>query len=110
MGVISFYEGPDCTESLVWSLADEVGQDIRPNRFAPIRSLKLRNVRAGADIRLYDAPREAPNDYACIIKVKQSASEYTVAGFARTYADEFVSVSVVRNNSSKGKVARIRIG
>src|SRR5262249_491211 len=82
MGGISFYEGPDATDKLVWTLADEMGQDVRPSRFAPIRSLKLKNVRAGADIRLYDGPREAPNDYACLIRVKRSASEYTVAGFA----------------------------
>ena len=108
-GIIAFYEGNNATQNILQTVEDAPGQDFKPAQDDAIRSLKLFNVRPGAEIRLYDSPDGATNDDFCIINVKRPSPEYIVATFERTFEDEYVRVTFIRNNGLDGKVSRIRI-
>ncbi|MDC0723634.1 hypothetical protein [Nannocystis bainbridge] len=108
-GIIAFYEGNDATQNIIQTVEDAPGQDFKPVRNDEIRSAKFFNVRPGAEIRLYDDPSGSTSDDFCIINVKRPAPEYIVPTFERTYEDEYVRVTFIRNNGLDGKISRIRI-
>jgi hypothetical protein len=109
MGIIAFYEGNNAAQNVVQTVEDMPGQDFRPVQNDAIRSCKLFNVRPGADIRVYDSAAGAMDDDFCVINVKRSAPEYVVPSFERTYEDEYVRITFIRNNGLDGKISRIRI-
>jgi hypothetical protein len=109
MGIIAFYEGNNATQNIVQTVEDNPGQDFRPTQNDEIRSAKLYGVRPGAEIRVYDSPDGATNDDFCIVNVKRNAPEYVIGSFERTYEDEYVRVTFIRNNGLDGKISRIRI-
>lgn len=108
-GIIAFYEGNNATQNIVQTVEDAPGQDFKPVKNDEIRSAKLYNVRPGCEIRVYDDPNGSTSDDWCIINVKRVSPEYIVGSFERTYEDEYVRVSFIRNNGLDGKVSRIRI-
>ncbi|MCY0989339.1 hypothetical protein OV203_19525 [Nannocystis sp. ILAH1] len=108
-GIIVFYEGNNATQNIVQTVEDVPGQDFRPVHNDVIRSARFFNVRPGAEIRLYDDPSGAMTDDFCIINVKRVVPEYVVPTFERTYEDEFVRVTFIRNNGLDGQISRIRI-
>jgi len=109
MGIVAFYEGNNATQNIVQTVEDAPGQNFRPGTDDAIRSLKLYNVRPGAEIRLYDSPDGDTSDDFCIINVKRTMPEYIVPSLERTYEDEFVRVTFIRNNGLDGKVSRISV-
>jgi hypothetical protein len=109
MGIIAFYEGNGATQNVTQTIEDYPGQDFRPVADDQIRSLKMFGVRPGAEIRLYDSPNGATNDDFCIVNVKRNTPEYVVDTFERTYEDEYVRVTFIRNDGLDGKVSRIRV-
>lgn len=109
MGVIAFYEGNNATQNLVQAVEDEPGQNFRPVKNDEIRSAKLLAVRPGCEIRVYDSPDGNTNDDFTIINVKRSNPDYIINTFERTYEDEYVRVTFIRNNGLDGKVSRIKI-
>jgi hypothetical protein len=109
MGIIVFYEGNNGSQNIVQTVEDTPGQDFRPVKNDEIRSLKLYGVRMGASITVYDSPDGSMSDDFCIINVKKISPEYIVNTFERSYEDEYVVVSYIRNNGLDGKVSRIKI-
>lgn len=109
MGDIVLYEGNGGSQNIVQRFPDTPGQNSRVTPNDEARSAKLLNVRVGAVITVYDSPDGSTNDDFCVIRVKKSSPEYTVATFERSYDDEYVSVSFARNNGLDGKVSRIRV-
>ncbi|HEY9261047.1 hypothetical protein [Chitinophaga sp.] len=109
MGIIAFYEGNNATENIVQTVEDSPGQSWRPTQDDAIRSAKLFDVRPGAEIRVYDSPDGTMNDDFCIVNVKRPSPEYIVGTFERSYEDEYVRVTFIRNNGLDGKVSRIQI-
>ncbi len=108
-GIIAFFEENNATGNMLQAVEDYPGQNFRPAKDNAIRSFKLYNVRPGAEIRLFDSPDGATSDDFCIINVKRNAPEYIVGTFERTYEDEYVRVSFIRNNGLDGQVSRIVI-
>lgn len=109
MGIIAFYEGNNATQNIVQTVEDYPGQDFKPTQNDEIRSAKLYGVRPGAEIRVFDSPNGATNDDFCIVNVKRQVPEYVVDTFERSYEDEYVRVTFIRNNGLDGKISRIRI-
>ncbi|NSL87675.1 hypothetical protein [Chitinophaga solisilvae] len=109
MGIIVFYEGNNGTQNIVQTVEDTPGQNFRPVKNDEIRSMKLYGVRAGCVITVYDSPDGSTSDDFSIINVKRISPEYTVATFERSYEDEYVVVSFIRNNGLDGKISRIKI-
>lgn len=109
MGIIVFYEGNNGSQNIVQTVEDTPGQDFRPVKNDEIRSLKLYGVRAGCSITVFDSPDASMSDDFCIINVKRISPEYTVNSFERSYEDDTVVVSYIRNNGLDGKVSRIKI-
>lgn len=108
-GIIAFYDGNGATGQMLQAVEDAPGQDFRPARDNTVRSLKMHNVRPGAEIRLYDSPDGSTSDDFSIINVKRVAPEYIVQSFERSYEDEYVRVTFIRNNGLDGQISRIRI-
>jgi hypothetical protein len=108
-GLIAFFEENNATGALVQAVEDAPGQDFKPAKDNAIRSLKLFNVRPGAQIRLYDSPDGSTSDDFCIINVKRNSPEYIVASFERSFEDEYVIVTFIRNNGLDGQISRIRM-
>lgn len=109
MGIIVFYEGNNGTQNIVQTVEDTPGQNFRPVKNDEIRSMKLYGVRQGCQITVYDSPDGATNDDFSIVNVKRISPEYTVDTFERSYEDETVVVSFIRNNGLDGKISRIKI-
>jgi len=109
MGIIAFYEGNNATQNIVQTIEDNPGQDFKPVQNDEIRSAKLFDVRPGAEIRVYDSPDGNTGDDFCIVNVKRPSPEYIVGSFERTYEDEYVRVTFIRNNGLDGKISRIRV-
>jgi hypothetical protein len=109
MGQIVFYEGNGGSQDIVHTTNDAPGQDFRPDQNDEARSLKLLNARMGCIVSVFDSPSGSTTDDFCVIQVKRSSPEYSVATFERSYEDEYVLVSYARKNGLDGKVSRIRI-
>jgi hypothetical protein len=109
MGIIVFYEGNNATQNIVQTVEDSPGQNFRPSQDDTIRSAKIFGVRPGCEIRVYDSENGGTDDDFCIVNVKRVAPEYIVPTFERTYEDEFVRVTFIRNNGLDGKVSRIKV-
>jgi hypothetical protein len=109
MGLIVFYEGNNGTENIVQSVEDTPGQNFHPINNDVIRSCKLYDVRPGCEFTLYDSPDGSMSDDFTIVNVKRVSPEYTVNTFERSYEDEYVVVSYIRNNGLDGKISRIKI-
>jgi hypothetical protein len=109
MGIIAFYEGNNATQNIVQTVEDYPGQDFRPVNNDVIRSAKIYGVRPGCEIRVYDSPDGATNDDFCIVNVKRAVPEYVIDTFERTYEDEYVRVTFIRNNGLDGQISRIRV-
>lgn len=109
MGIIVFYEGNNGSQNIVQTVEDTPGQNFRPVKNDEIRSMKLYGVRAGCEITVYDSPDGAMNDDFTIVNVKKISPEYTVNTFERSYEDDTVIVSFIRNNGLDGKISRIKI-
>jgi hypothetical protein len=109
MGKIVLYEGNGGSQDIVRTYSDTAGQNkkVIPNDEA--RSMVLHGVRKGAIITVYDNPDGRRNDDFCVVRVKKRSVEYTIRTFERSYDDEYVSVSYIRDNGLDGKVSRIRI-
>ena len=108
-GIIAFYEGNGASQNVIQAVEDYPGQDFRPIADNAIRSLKLYNVRSGAEIRVYDSAAGATDDDFCVIRVKRVAPEYVLQSFERTFEDEYVMVTFIRNNGLDGQISRILI-
>jgi hypothetical protein len=108
-GIIAFYDTNGATGNVVQTVEDMPGQDFRPLTNDAIRSCKLYNVRPGAEIRLYDSADGAMNDDFAIINMKRPIPEYVINTFERTYEDEYVRVTFIRNNGLDGQISRVRI-
>ncbi|WNG50681.1 hypothetical protein F0U60_46080 [Archangium minus] len=114
-GTIAFYEGNGGTQTLLGTISDEPGQAYNLTRSNPTgipndeaRSLVLYNVRAGAEIRVYDSSSGATDDDYAIITVKAAGlNGYVVQTFQQSYEDASVRVSYIRDNGLDGKVSRI---
>jgi len=109
MGIIAFYKGNNGTQDVVQTVEDYPGQDFRPVQDDTIRSAKIYNVRPGCEIRLFDSASGNMSDDFCIVNVKRNAPEYTLDSFERSYEDEYVRVTFIRNDGLDGKISRIRI-
>jgi hypothetical protein len=109
MGIIAFYEGNNGTQNIVQTVEDIPGQDWRPTQNDAIRSAKIYGVRPGCEIRVYDALNGDTNDDFCIVNVKREVPEYVIDTFEKTYEDEYVRVTFIRNNGLDGKISRIRV-
>ncbi|MBS0027782.1 hypothetical protein ACTJJ0_03890 [Chitinophaga sp. 22321] len=109
MGIIVFYEGNNGSQNIVQTVEDVPGQNFRPVKNDEIRSCKLYGVRPGCEITVYDSPDGSMSDDFSIINVKRVSPEYTVDTFERSYEDDYVVVSFIRNNGLDGKVSRIKI-
>jgi hypothetical protein len=109
MGIIAFYEGNNATQNIVQTIEDYPGQDFKPTQNDTIRSAKLFGVRPGCEIRVYDSPDGTMNDDFSIVNVKRQVPEYVVDTFERSYEDEYVRVTFIRNNGLDGKISRIRV-
>ncbi|MFY0256016.1 hypothetical protein ACDQ55_18920 [Chitinophaga sp. 30R24] len=109
MGIIAFYEGNNATQNLVQAVEDAPGQDFRPIQNDEIRSTKIYNVRPGCEIRVYDSPNGATDDDFCIVNVKRMSPEYVIDTFEKSYEDEYVRVTFIRNNGLDGKISRVRV-
>ena len=109
MGIIAFYEGNNASQNIVQTIEDTPGQNFRPVNDDTIRSAKLYGVRPGCQIALYDAADGGMNDDFCIVNVKRNAPEYVIDTFERSYEDEYVIVSFVRNNGLDGRISRIKV-
>ncbi|ATB43867.1 hypothetical protein CYFUS_009348 [Cystobacter fuscus] len=114
-GTIAFYEGNGGTQTLLGTISDDPGQAYNLTKSNPTgipndeaRSLVLYNVRAGAEIRVYDSSSGATDDDYAIITVKAAGlNGYVVQTFQQTYEDASVRVSYIRDNGLDGKVSRI---
>jgi len=109
MGIIVFYEGNNGSQNIVQTVEDTPGQNFRPVKNDEIRSCKLYGVRPGCEITVFDSPDGSTSDDFSIINVKRVSPEYTIDTFERSYEDEYVVVSFIRNNGLDGKISRIRI-
>lgn len=109
MGIIVFYEGNNGTQNIVQSIEDTPGQNFRPVNNDMIRSAKLYGVRAGCELTVFDSPDGGMNEDFCIVNVKRNSPEYTIDTFERSYEDEYVVVSFIRNGGLDGKISRIRV-
>ncbi|NML40028.1 hypothetical protein HHL17_22695 [Chitinophaga sp. G-6-1-13] len=109
MGIIVFYEGNNGTQNIVQTVEDTAGQNFRPVKNDEIRSMKLYGVRRDCQITVFDSPDGAMNDDFAIVNVKKISPEYTVNTFERSYEDDTVVVSFIRNNGLDGKISRIKI-
>lgn len=108
MGIIAFYAGTDGTGKLIETVEDTPGQSFRPVSNDGIHSAKLYSVRPGCAIQLYHSPDGNTNQDFCIVNVKRVAPEYIVNSFTRSYEDEYVRVTSIRNTGT-GKISRIKI-
>jgi hypothetical protein len=109
MGIIVFYEGNNGSGHIVQTVEDVPGQNFKPINNDVIRSVKLYGVRPGCELSLFDSPEGATNDDFCIVNVKRTSPEYTVDTFERSYEDDYVVVSWIRNNGLDGQISRIKI-
>lgn len=114
MGDLIFYKGNNGTGEALGNMDDAPGQAFNFLRGGPVpddkaHSLKLRNVRAGCLIKLFDHPRGSLSSDWCQIEVIKSASEYTVPSFEQRYADEYVRVVSFFKNGLDGRVSRAEI-
>ena len=109
MGIIAFYKGNNGTQDVVQTVEDYPGQDFRPVKNDTIRSAKLYNVRPGCEIRLYDSDNGNMSDDFTIVNVKRPNPEYVVGTFEKSYEDEYVRVTFIRNNGLDGQISRIRV-
>lgn len=109
MGIIVFYEGNNGSQNIVQTVEDVPGQNFQPVKNDEIRSMKLYGVRVGCEITVFDSPDGSMRDDFCIVNVKRISPEYTVNTFERSYEDEYVVVSYIRNNGLDGKISRIKI-
>jgi hypothetical protein len=109
MGLIAFFDGNDGGGNLVQAVEDNPGQSIPPKQNDSIRSLKMYNVRPGAEIRLFDAANGATSDDFCIVNVKRVVPEYVIGSLERSYEDEYVRVTFIALDGLDGKVSRITV-
>ena len=109
MGIIVFYEGNNGSGNIVQTVEDTPGQNFRPVNNETIRSAKLYGVRSGCEVLLYDDPNGNTNEDFCIVNVKRVSAEYTINTFERSYEDEYVVVSYIRDNGQDGTIHRIKV-
>lgn len=110
---IVFYEGNGGDQEIVHVVSDGASFDGRPDQNDEARSVVLHNVRAGTVITVWDSgdkkqSKREKDDYTTI-EVKESAQEYTVRTFERTYTDDTVNVTYTRRNGLDGKVSYINV-
>jgi hypothetical protein len=106
MGVIIFKSAPDAQDQL--EVDDRTSHNISPPAGLNIKMCTLHNVRAGCQFKLFDSPDGNTNDDICIVNVKKLVSEYVIDSFERTYEDETVAVSYIRNNGLKVSLISFR--
>lgn len=109
MGIIAFYDGNNGSGNLVQTIEDTPGQNFRPVHNDVIRSAKLYGVRPGCQVSLFDSPDGSTSDDFCIVNVKRVSPEYVVNTFERSYEDEYVIVSFIRENGLDGTISRIKV-
>lgn len=114
MGEIIFYKDRNAGGETLGHMDDTPGQTFNFLRGGPVpndqaSSLRLKNVRVGCIIKLYDHPRGSLTADWCQIEVLKSSPDYVVATFERTYTDEFVSVTFFHKNGLDGRVSRIEL-
>jgi len=108
MGIIVFYDGNNGSGSIVQTVDDAPGQDFKPRNDA-IKSVKLYGVRPGCTVSLFDSPEGSMKDDFCIVNVRRSTAEYTVDSFQKSYEDDIVTVTYIRDSGSDGEISRIKI-
>jgi hypothetical protein len=108
MGIITLYEGNGATQDIVGAYPDDPFEGkVSPNDKA--KSLKLNDVRPGCRIIVLDSPNASTEDDFCIIDVKKHVFEYVVGTFERSFDDDTVRVTFIRNNGLDGRVSYIKI-
>lgn len=109
MGIIVFFEGNNGTQNIVQTIEDNPGQNFKPVQNDTIRSAKIYSVRPGCEIRVFDSDNGGTDDDFCIVNVKRVVPEYVIDTFERSYEDEYVRVTFIRNNGLDGRVSRIKV-
>ncbi|CAG0976750.1 hypothetical protein PLCT2_01664 [Planctomycetaceae bacterium] len=114
MGEIIFYKERNAQGLMLGEMDDAPGQAFNFMRGGPVpndqaSSMRLKNVRAGCIIKLFDHPRGSLTADWCQIEVIKSAPDYVVPSFEQRYADEFVRVAFFHKNGLDGRVSRIEL-
>jgi hypothetical protein len=109
MGIIVFYDEKNGSGNIVQTVEDIPGQNFTPAGHDAIKSAKFYNVRPGCEVALYDSPDGNMDDDFCLVNVKKTTPEYTVNTFQRSYDDDIVTVTFIRENGTDKEISRIRI-
>ncbi|MCD6049737.1 MAG: hypothetical protein K0Q55_1140 [Verrucomicrobia bacterium] len=116
-GTIDFYEGENATQTKHCTLKDDKKQSYNltkkgsPCPNDEVKSVVLRDVKAGTIIELYDDPKGSPkkDDY-CKIVVLKSKNEYVIKHLEmQSFEDEHVKFTYAKDNGLNGKVSHIKI-
>jgi len=110
--LIVFYEGNGGSQNIVCTLSRPEGgyTNFKNNRNCgndEARSVKLIEVPAGSEIKVYDDPNGSTrDDYTVITVLSDITGSYVVDTFESSYSDGIVRVQFNRHNGLDGKVSR----
>jgi len=110
--LIVFYEGNGASQNIVCTLSHSHGESLNFKKSGDCdndeaRSVKLIEVPAGSEIKVYDNPDGSTGDDYTVIKVLSDiAGSYIVHSFESSYSDSYVTVQFHSHNGLDGKVSR----
>jgi len=110
--LIVFYEGNGASQNIVCTLSQSHGESLNFKNSGECdndeaRSVKLIEVPADSEIKVYDNPNGSTGDDYTVIKVLSDiVGGYIVHSFERSYSDSFVTVQFHNHNGLDGKVSR----
>jgi len=110
--LIVFYEGNGASQNIVCTLSHPHGESLNFKKSGDCdndeaRSVKLIEVPADSEIKVYDNPDGSTGDDYTVIKVRSDITGgYIVHSFERSYSDSYVAVQFHRHNGLDGKVSR----
>jgi len=110
--LIVFYEGNGASQNIVCTLSHSHGESLNFKKSGDCdndeaRSVKLIEVPADSEIKVYDNPDGSTGDDYTVIKVLSDITgRYIVHSFERSYSDSYVTVQFHRHNGLDGKVSR----
>ena len=114
-GAFVFYEGNDGLDRELGQVDDRAGQayNLKRQRILPnerARSVKLRDVRPGARLLVYDHPGGRPDkDDWTEITVKKRVDAYVVKSFESSYEDDVVKVSYRKVDGLDGQISHVAV-
>lgn len=115
MGSFNFYAKNAGEQPQIGAIDDRPGQrynlrdEVSMMQNDEARSVVLRDVRAGAILRLFDDPFGRRDDDWTEILVKQRVSELKIPSFELTFETDTVQISYHHWNGLDGKVSRIEV-